>query len=63
MPLKFAAFLSILIVVSAHTSAAEIKAFFPGAMRPAMAELIPQFEKTSGHKIVVPPVSELLSPR
>ena len=53
MPLKLAAFLSILSAVSAQTSAAEVKAFFPGAMRPAMAELIPQFEKTSGHKIVV----------
>src|SRR5205814_4539622 len=53
MPLKLAAFLSILITASAQTSAAEIRAFFPGAMRPAMAELIAQFEKTSGHKIVV----------
>ena len=53
MPLKLATFLSILIAVSAQASAAEIKAFFPGAMRPALAELIPQFEKTSGHNVVI----------
>jgi len=44
-------FLSLLVAVRA--SAAEIKAFFPGAMRPALTELIPQFERSSGHKIVI----------
>jgi molybdate transport system substrate-binding protein len=31
--------------------AAEIKAMFPAAMKTVMTELIPQFEKNSGHKI------------
>jgi len=31
--------------------AAEIKAMFPAAMKTVMAELIPQFEKSSGHKV------------
>jgi len=53
VPLKLATFLFILIAVSGQTRAAEIKAFFPGAMRPALAELIPQFEKASGHKVVI----------
>src|SRR4051812_21992152 len=47
------ALLSVLITMSNQASAAEMKAFFPGAMRPAMVELIPAFEKTSGHKVVV----------
>lgn len=61
--LKSTAFSFALIAMSAQVSAAEIKAFFPGAMRPAMAELLPQFETTSGHKIVVTygPVGALVS--
>ena len=53
IPLKVAIFLLALMTVAAQASAAEIKAFFPGAMRTALAELIPQFEKSSGHKVVI----------
>jgi len=34
-----------------NLSAAEIKALFPAAMKGVMAELIPQFEKSSGYKV------------
>src|SRR5260221_12107892 len=36
-----------------HLSAAELKILSPGATEGAFGELIPQFEKTSGHKITI----------
>jgi molybdate transport system substrate-binding protein len=36
-----------------HLSAAELKILSPGATEGAFKELIPQFEKTSGHKITI----------
>ena len=51
-PLKFGVLLLLSFVLVTPTSAAEIKAFFPGAMRTALAELLPQFEQSSGHKVV-----------
>src|ERR1700738_505464 len=36
-----------------HLSAAELKILSPGATEGAFKELIPQFEKTSGHKIAI----------
>ena len=62
MRLKITAFFLLLIAVSVPGSAAEIKAFFPGAMRPAVEELLPQFEKASGHQVaaVYGPVGGLL---
>src|ERR1700726_3602784 len=36
-----------------HLSAAELKILSPGATEGAFSELLPQFEKTSGHKITI----------
>src|SRR3981081_786278 len=36
-----------------HLSAAELKVLSPGATEGAFSVLIPQFEKTSGHKITI----------
>jgi molybdate transport system substrate-binding protein len=36
-----------------HASAAEIKIFAPGATEGALSELIPQFEQSSGHKVMI----------
>jgi len=52
VPLKFGVLLLLSFALATHASAAEIKAFFPGAMRTALAELLPQFEQKSGHKVV-----------
>ena len=43
--------LAVLLLSANQLSAAEIKAMFPAAMRSVMTELIPQFEKSSGHKV------------
>lgn len=53
MSLKLATFLLVLNALSIQASAAEIKAFFPGAMRTALTELVPQFERSSGHQVVI----------
>jgi molybdate transport system substrate-binding protein len=53
MRVKRATLFFLLIAVSAPAGAAEVKAFFPGAMRPAVEELLPQFEQASGHKVTV----------
>jgi molybdate transport system substrate-binding protein len=45
------AIFAFLLLSATDLSAAEIKAMFPAAMKSVMAELIPQFEKSSGHKI------------
>jgi molybdate transport system substrate-binding protein len=60
--LKRAALSSLLFAIPALAEAAELKAFFPGAMRPAVEQLVPQFEKASGHKVevVYGPVGGLL---
>lgn len=49
-----AAVLSILLIASAGTvaSASEIRVLYVGALRSSLAALIPDFEKTSGHKII-----------
>jgi molybdate transport system substrate-binding protein len=38
-------------IMSQASNAAEIKAFFTGAARRSLAELVPQFERASGHKV------------
>jgi molybdate transport system substrate-binding protein len=47
-------FLSLLLVASVSTvaDASEIKMLYVGALRSSLATLIPDFEKTSGHKII-----------
>jgi molybdate transport system substrate-binding protein len=35
------------------TDAAEIKALFPVTLRPTAAQVIPQFEQLSGHKVTI----------
>ena len=40
-----------LLLSATDLRAAEIKALFPAAMKSVMTELIPQFEKSSGHKV------------
>ncbi len=42
---------ALLLVSAKKLQAAEIKALFPAAMKSAMTELIPEFEKSSGHNI------------
>ena len=42
---------ALLLFSASDVQAAEIKAAFPAAMKSAMTELIPQFERSSGHKI------------
>jgi molybdate transport system substrate-binding protein len=40
-------------MVATGAKAAEIKVMCSGAMRPALEELAPQFERTSGHKLAI----------
>jgi molybdate transport system substrate-binding protein len=40
-------------MVAAGAKAAEIKVMCSGAMRPALEELAPQFERASGHKLAI----------
>jgi molybdate transport system substrate-binding protein len=42
-----------LLLLLAPTEAAEIKVMYPPPLRTMLAELIPQFEQASGHKLVV----------
>src|SRR4051812_21661685 len=44
--------LAILIFTEA-ASAAEVKLFAAGALTPAIGELVPRFEKSSGHKVTI----------
>ena len=54
MPLKLAAAAACgLLLLSGSTFAAEVKVLASGAIKEAAAELFPQFEKASGHKIAV----------
>ena len=48
-PLLTAAFL----IVTASADAAEIKVLSTVAVKAVMEELIPQFERASGHKVVI----------
>src|SRR5258708_6992815 len=48
-----AAMLFCAIAAPAHLTAAEIKVFSPGSTEGAFSELIPQFEKSSGHKVTI----------
>src|SRR5258707_8393428 len=48
-----AAATSLLLLVLGPTEAAEIKAMYPPPLRTMVAELIPQFEQASGHRLVV----------
>lgn len=41
------------LVVSTHVNAAEITVFSPGSTEAALSKLMPQFEKSSGHKVTV----------
>ena len=43
--------LALLLFSATNLRAAEVKAMFPAAMKSAMTELIPQFEKYSGYKV------------
>ena len=43
----------LLTLLPATAEAAEIKVMYPPPMRTMLAELIPQFERTSGHKLAV----------
>src|SRR4051812_18635418 len=45
--------LAILTAFSGAASAADVKLFAAGALTPAMRELVPQFEKASGHKVTI----------
>jgi len=45
---------ALLVVVFATAAiAAEITVFCPGALRPAMSELVPEFERASAHKVAI----------
>jgi molybdate transport system substrate-binding protein len=47
-------FAAALMMASAGMAdAAEIKALFPGTLRPMATQVIPQFEKSSGHKMTI----------
>jgi molybdate transport system substrate-binding protein len=47
-------FVAALMTASAEmANAAEIKALFPGTLRPMATQVIPQFEKSSGHKVTI----------
>jgi molybdate transport system substrate-binding protein len=41
------------VMVASQAKAAEIKLMCSGAMRPALEELAPQFERASGHKVAI----------
>jgi len=41
------------LMTAAGATAAEIKLMCSGAMRPALEELAPQFERASGHKLAI----------
>jgi molybdate transport system substrate-binding protein len=43
----------LLMLLPATAAAAEIKVMYPPPLRTMLAELIPQFERTSGHKLAV----------
>jgi molybdate transport system substrate-binding protein len=43
----------LLTLLPATSEAAEIKVMYPPPMRTMLAELIPQFERTSGHKLAI----------
>lgn len=51
-PLKFGVLLMLSFALVNQVRATEIKAFFPGAMRTELAELLPQFEEKYGDKVV-----------
>src|SRR5215470_10473413 len=51
LPLAFAAGSALMVATGAK--AAEIKLMCSGAMRPALEELAPQFERASGHKLAI----------
>ncbi len=53
MPLKIAALLFVSNAVADAAKAVELKALFPAAMKNALTELVPQFEKSSGHKVTI----------
>src|SRR5258708_3296757 len=53
MPLKIAALLFVWNAVADAAKAVELKALFPAAMKNALTELVPQFEKSSGHKVTI----------
>jgi molybdate transport system substrate-binding protein len=44
---------ALLLLSANNLRAAEIKALFPAAMKSAMTVLIPQFEKSSGQKVII----------
>src|SRR3954467_5676705 len=43
----------VLMVLNGSATAAEIKAMIPPPVQPSLDALIPQFERTSGHKLVI----------
>jgi molybdate transport system substrate-binding protein len=41
------------VALATAATAAEIKVFCPGALRPAMSELVPEFERAFAHKVTI----------
>src|ERR1700688_4433858 len=52
-PWKIAVLLFATAALADRAMAVEIKALFPAAMKSALTEIIPQFEKSSGHKVAI----------
>ena len=48
----FAVFVGLFLSVSAEVSAAEIKVLAAGATKEVYLDLVPEFEKKSGHKVL-----------
>lgn len=53
MKIRITLALAALLMQGAAVSAAEIKVLSTGGIRPPIEELVPQFERTSGHKVAI----------
>ena len=53
MKIRITLALAALLMQGAAVSAAEIKVLCTGGIRPPIEELVPQFERTSGHKVAI----------
>src|SRR5471030_2236843 len=51
--LLLAFFVSLLLAPLTSAGAAEVKALISTAMKAAIEELVPQFERATGHKVVI----------
>src|SRR5690349_3091937 len=45
--------ISSLLVLAGPANAADLKVLSPHAMRPALNDLVPEFERSSGHRVIV----------